>query len=186
MDAMEDDGTLAWGRRGPEPVYDTTLRVLCVGSKELARSIKAGNRWQTVYEAREPYSQTKRLRPHCVMPQSSEGHFLETITWPQNDEASRVQSQPLTVHVWLNTLLSADLAIAKRTASIHFVTFTQHPVPLTASWKLGSPNRVTVPVVDKMSQTQLVHILFSHKLLNTFSCVCVFSLLTVTCIITVI
>ena len=57
------------------------------------------------------------------MPQSSEGHFLETITWPKNDEASRVQSQPLTVHVWLNTLLSADLAITKRAASIQFTAF---------------------------------------------------------------
>jgi hypothetical protein len=103
----EGGANSAWRRPGPQPVHDTMLRVLCAGSKELARSIKAGNRWQTVYEAIEPYSQTKRLRPHCVMPQSSEGHFLETITWPQNDEASRVQSQPLTVHVWLNTLLSA-------------------------------------------------------------------------------
>ena len=97
----------------------------------------------TLYEAREPYSQTKRLRPHCVMPQSSEGHFLETITWPQNDEASRVQSQPVTVHVWLTRYCLPTSPLQKAQLQINLQLSQQYPVPPTASCKRGSPNRLT-------------------------------------------
>jgi len=129
MDVKKDGGTWAWWPGGPKPVHDTMVRVSCAGSKELARSFR--ERKLFFFNDDKHFMKQENLtarRKGCdltaLMPPSSEGHFLETITWPQKDEASRVQSQPLTVHVWLNTLLSADLAITKRTASNQCTAFT--------------------------------------------------------------